>query len=98
MTISLLQDRTLSKDLVVKKIRRTQGLPVKEDVWHFGFSESSKKLFGFMAPSWFTVSGVTVWNWPDLSVQNVRIATRISRVAVHPDGILIAYSNKQDIA
>ena len=88
---------SLVKIWSLKKLGEHKVLPVKEDVWHFGFSESSKKLFGFMAPSWFTVSGVTVWNWPDLSVQNVHeLPPESSRVAVHPDGNLIAYSNKQD--
>ena len=52
-----------------------------------------------MAPSWMRTSGVTIWNWPDLSVHKVHdLPPESSQVAVHPDGDLIAYSNKQDFS
>ena len=74
-------------------------LPVKEDVWDFAYSESSKKLFGIMAPSWITASGLAIWNWPDLSVHKIHdLPPETSRVAIHPDGNLIAYANKQDFS
>ena len=83
----------------LKNLGQHKVLPVKEDVWDFGFSKTSNKLFGIMAPSWLTASGITIWNWPDLTVHKVHdLPPESSRVAIHPDGELIAYSNKQDFS
>jgi len=83
----------------LKNLGEHKVLPVEEDVWDFGFSKTSNKLFGITAPSWMTASGVTIWNWPDLTVHKVHdLPAESSRVAIHPDGELIAYSNKQDFS
>ena len=83
----------------LKNLGEHKVLPVKEHVWGFEFSKTSNKLFGIMAPSWMTASGVTIWNWPELTVHEVLdLPPDSSRVGIHPDGNIIAYSNNQDFS
>ena len=74
-------------------------LEVEEDVWWMDYSPSSKRLFGIMCNGWVNAKGVMVWNWPDLSVhKKYMLPDGSSRVGIHPDGNIIAYSNGDDFS
>ena len=74
-------------------------LEVEEDVWWMDYSASSKRLFGIMCNGWVNAKGVMVWNWPDLSVhKKYMLPDGSSRVGIHPDGNIIAYSNGDDFS
>ena len=74
-------------------------LEVEEDVWWMDYSASSKRLFGIMCNGWANAKGVMVWNWPDLSVhKKYMLPDGSSRVGIHPDGNIIAYSNGDDFS
>jgi WD40 repeat protein/energy-coupling factor transporter ATP-binding protein EcfA2 len=69
-------------------------LPVEDNVWWMDYSESSKRLYGIMCRSWMNATGVMSWNLPDLTIDKVfKLPPDSSRVGIHPDGNLIAYSN-----
>tara|TARA_B100001029_G_scaffold128242_1_gene107271 strand:+ start:332 stop:3499 length:3168 start_codon:yes stop_codon:yes gene_type:complete len=74
-------------------------LDVEEDVWWMDYSDSSKRLFGIMCSGWVNANGVMVWNWPELSIhKKYMLPESSSRVGIHPNGKIIAYSNGDDFS
>jgi WD40 repeat protein len=72
-------------------------MPVQEDVWKLQYSIEAKELFGVMASSWLTAEGVVSWSWPDLKESKKYIFPKnSSRASVHPNGDLVAYTNKRN--
>ena len=83
----------------LKNLGGYHTLQVEEDVWWMDYSASSKRLFGIMCNGWVNAKGVMVWNWPDLSVHKKYLLPEgSSRVGIHPDGDIIAYSNGDDFS
>ncbi|MDA7628597.1 hypothetical protein N8843_08140 [Verrucomicrobia bacterium] len=70
-------------------------LQAEEDIWKLQYSPESNELFGIMASSWLTAEGVVAWSWPKLEVNKRYIfPENTSRVSIHPNGDLIAYTSK----
>ena len=83
----------------LKNLGEYNTLNVEEDVWWMDYSASSKRLFGIMCSGWVNAKGVMVWNWPDLSVhKKYMLPEDSSRVGIHPDGNIIAYSKGDDFS
>ena len=74
-------------------------LEVDEDVWWMDYSVSSKRLFGVMCSGWVSARGIMIWDWPEMTVYKKHMLPESSsRVGIHPNGEIIAYSNGDDFS